>query len=79
MLVFSKQNFVFLAVPKTGTTAIEMALHPKADIVFAKHHKHTTGMRYRTKIKPFLTDSYGMKPIQSGAQRAEVSTNLFWR
>jgi hypothetical protein len=37
MLVFSKQNLVFLAVPKTGTTAIEMALRPKADIVFAKH------------------------------------------
>jgi hypothetical protein len=53
MLVFFEQNLVFLAVPKTGTTAIEGALHSKADIVFAKSRKHTTGMLYRMKIAPF--------------------------
>jgi hypothetical protein len=51
--VFFEQNLVFLAVPKTGTTAIEGALRSKADIVFAKSRKHTTGMLYRMKIAPF--------------------------
>ena len=33
MLVFWKQKLVILSVPKTGTTAIEAALAPHADIV----------------------------------------------
>ena len=33
MLVFWKENLVFLAVPKTGTTAIEGALSPYAAMV----------------------------------------------
>ena len=33
MLVFWKENLVFLAVPKTGTTAIEGALAPRASMV----------------------------------------------
>ena len=78
MLVFSEQNLVFLAVPKTGTTAIEMALRPKADIVFAKHRKHTTGMRYRTKIKPFLTDAYGMTPSSFAVMRHPIDQIASW-
>ena len=33
MLVFWNKKLVFLSVPKTGTTAIEAALAPFADIV----------------------------------------------
>ncbi|MEC8294742.1 MAG: gamma-glutamyl kinase, partial [Pseudomonadota bacterium] len=32
MLVFWKQNLVFLSVPKTGTTAYEKALAPLASM-----------------------------------------------
>lgn len=32
MLVFWKERLVFLATPKTGTTAIEAALQPLANL-----------------------------------------------
>ncbi|MDB4198270.1 sulfotransferase family protein [Ascidiaceihabitans sp.] len=62
MLVFSEQNLVFLAVPKTGATAIKMTLRPKADVIFAKQRKHTTALRFRTKISPLLRNAYDMNP-----------------
>jgi hypothetical protein len=42
-----------LAALKAGTTVIELALHPKADVIFAKQHKHNTALRFHTKISPF--------------------------
>jgi hypothetical protein len=53
MLVSYDQNLVFLAAPKTGTTAVELALRPKAYVIFAKQRKHTTALRFHTKISPF--------------------------
>ena len=49
MLVFWKERLVFLAVPKTGTTALEGALAPKAALVFRDPPilKHTPLYRYR--------------------------------
>jgi hypothetical protein len=78
MLVFFEQNLVFLAVPKTGTTAIEGALRSKADIVFAKSRKHTTGMRYRMKIAPFLKDTYEIKPKPFAVMRNPVEQICSW-
>ena len=78
MLVFSEQNLVFLAVPKTGTTAVEWALRPKADMIFAKSRKHTTGMRYRAKIAPFLKDTYGIKPKPMAVMRNPVEQIRSW-
>ena len=56
MLVFWKERLVFLAVPKTGTTAIEGALAPKAALVFRDPPilKHTPLYRYRRLVEPFL-------------------------
>lgn len=56
MLVFWKERLVFLAVPKTGTTALEGALAPKAALVFRDPPvlKHTPLYRYRRLVEPFL-------------------------
>jgi hypothetical protein len=56
MLVFWKERLVFLAVPKTGTTAIEGALAPKAALVFRDPPilKHTPLYRYRRLVEPYL-------------------------
>ncbi len=64
MLVFWKQNLVFLAVPKTGTTAIEGALAPKASMVLRDPPtlKHTPIYRYRRFLKPFFVQAGGQEP-----------------
>ncbi len=56
MLVFWKEKLVFLAVPKTGTTAIEGALAPRADAVFRDPPilKHTPYYRYKRWVLPML-------------------------
>lgn len=60
MLIFSAQKLAFVAVPKTGTTALEMALKPRADIIFTKKRKHITAQRLHKKIAPFLHKEFGL-------------------
>lgn len=62
MLVFSVQSLAFIAVPKTGTTAIEMALRPRADIAFLKQRKHMTARRFHKKVAPFLAQTFNLRP-----------------
>lgn len=69
MLIFTAQSLAFIAVPKTGTTAVEMALKPKADIIFAKQRKHTTAQRFHRKIAPFLEDALGLRPERFAVMR----------
>jgi hypothetical protein len=56
MLVFWKQKLVFLAVPKTGTTALYKALEPHADIVIRNPPglKHSHLYRFDRFLRPFL-------------------------
>jgi hypothetical protein len=56
MLVFWKAKLVLLAVPKTGTTALEHALLPHADIAFLNppRLKHMTVRRFRTRLAQVL-------------------------
>ena len=56
MLVFAKEKLVFLALPKTGTTALEAALEPMAAMVmrFSPNLKHTPGYRYDKYLKTYL-------------------------
>lgn len=56
MLVFAKEKLVFLALPKTGTTALEAALEPMAAMVMrnAPNLKHTPGFRYEKYLKTYL-------------------------
>lgn len=65
MLVFWKEKLVLLAVPKTGTTAIETALAPSADIAILNPPglKHTTLHKYDRFIQPYFgsTGEYGLE------------------
>ncbi len=56
MLVFWKERLVFLAVPKTGTTALEGVLAPRASLVLRDPPtlKHAPLYRYQRFILPLL-------------------------
>ena len=56
MLVFAKEKVVFLALSKTGTTALETTLEPAAAVVLRKspNLKHTPGFRYEAYLKTYL-------------------------
>lgn len=56
MLIFWKARLVLLAVPKTGTTALEGALAPRADLVFRNPPdlKHVPLYRFRRLVEPVL-------------------------
>ena len=78
MLIFSAESLAFLAVPKTGTTAIEMTLRRKADIVFSKHRKHMTAARFHKKIAPFLADAFDLRPERMAVMRDPVDQIGSW-
>jgi len=64
MLVFWKENLVLFAVPKTGSTALEGALAPRASMVLRDppHLKHAPCYRYKRFLKPFFVQAGGQKP-----------------
>lgn len=68
MLVFWKEKLVFLAVPKTGTTAIEGALAPKAAMVLRDPPamKHAPVYRYKRILQPFY-EFAGLQDMESVA------------
>ncbi|MDG3039983.1 sulfotransferase family protein [Roseicyclus marinus] len=68
MLLFWKAKLVVLAVPKTGTTALEEALLPHADaaILNPPEKKHLTARRWRTQLAPFF-ENKGARPLQTMA------------
>ncbi|MEQ6201551.1 hypothetical protein ABMC88_00730 [Sulfitobacter sp. HNIBRBA2951] len=78
MLVFSQQNLVMFSVPKTGSTAMEVALKPWADIAFYKHRKHTPVGRYQRKIAPFLEAAYDLRPETMAVIRAPLEHLRSW-
>ena len=53
MLYFQKHALVFLATPKNGSTALEKALAPQADIIFRgdPRLKHCTFQRYKMQVE----------------------------
>lgn len=57
MLAFWKQRLVLLAVPKTGTTALEQALAQTASLAVLDPPglKHISARRYRAEVEPWLT------------------------
>jgi len=63
MLVFWKARLVVLAVPKTGTTALEEALAPHADAAIRNppEKKHLTARRYKNQLAPFFENRGGRK------------------
>lgn len=69
MLIFSAQNLAFIAVPKTGTTAIELALRPHADIIFAKGRKHMPAQKFHKRLAPFLAKNFDLHPERMAVLR----------
>ncbi|MBB95934.1 MAG: hypothetical protein CML68_15245 [Rhodobacteraceae bacterium] len=69
MLVFSAQSLAFIAVPKTGTTAVELALRPHADIIFTKHRKHMTAQKFHNRVAPFLAKNFDLRPDRMAVLR----------
>ena len=78
MLIFSEQNLVLFSVPRTGSTAMEVALKPWADIAFYKQRKHTPVSRYQRKIAPFLRAAYGLEPETMAVIRAPLEHLRSW-
>ncbi|MFN3661942.1 gamma-glutamyl kinase [Yoonia sp.] len=64
MLVFWKENLVLLAVPKTGSTALEGALAPRASMVLRDppQLKHAPCYRYKRFLRPFFVQAGGQTP-----------------
>lgn len=56
MLFLWKQKLAFLAVPKTGSTAIETVLTPHSALVFQgpPQIKHMTHQRFNRFVRPYL-------------------------
>ncbi|MDZ4096243.1 MAG: hypothetical protein U1D35_15200 [Paracoccaceae bacterium] len=63
MLVFWDQRLAFLATPKTGSTAIEMALESLAALVVQRPPalKHTTVQRFHRFLGPYLAVASGQE------------------
>ena len=80
MLVFWKENLVFLAVPKTGTTAIEGALAPRAAMVLRDPPtiKHAPIYRYRRFLKPLFVQAGGQDPETVAVVRDPVDWLGSW-
>ncbi|MEM9798517.1 MAG: gamma-glutamyl kinase [Pseudomonadota bacterium] len=72
MLVFWKARLVLFAVPKTGTTALEAALAPMADIAIVNPPglKHCNIRKYRRELAPFVEQG-GRRPFQHVAVMRE--------
>lgn len=68
MLISLKHRLAFLAVPKTGTTAIEAAFRKHSQITFrgSTKIKHTNAEGFDTLLRPFLAMA-GFPDIQSFA------------
>ncbi len=61
MLVFWDQRLAFLATPKTGSTAIEMALESLSALAVQRPPvlKHTTAQRFHRFLGPYLNVASG--------------------
>ncbi len=78
MLIFLSHELAFLATPKTGTTAVEMALKPHAEIIFARNRKHITAQRYAVRVRPFLQKTFSASPAPLAVMRNPVDQLRSW-
>ena len=72
MMIFSKERLAYLAVPKTGTSAIERALHRRASMVVRDPPglKHTNARGFERRFRGMFEK--GLKsPIQTVAVMRE--------
>ena len=80
MLVFFRENLVFLSVPKTGTTAYHSALKDRADIVISDPPllKHAPVYRYNRFLRPMFVQVCDRDPDLIAVMREPVSWLGSW-
>lgn len=80
MLVFWNERLILLAVPKTGTTALEAVLAPRAALVVRDPPplKHATGPRVRRLVLPLLEVAGGTGWDTAAVIREPVSWLSSW-
>jgi hypothetical protein len=80
MLLFWKAKLVLLAVPKTGTTALEEALLPHADaaILNPPDKKHVTARRWRAQLAPYFENRGGRRLQTMAVIREPVDWLASW-
>ncbi len=81
MLVFWNKKLVFLSVPKTGTTALEEALAPHADMVISHppELKHAPLYRYNRFFRPMFERACKTDDMETMAvMREPVSWLASW-
>jgi len=80
MLVFLRENLVFLSVPKTGSTAYETALRARADMVISAppELKHAPVYRYNRFIRPMFKQVCKREPELLAVMREPVSWLGSW-
>ncbi|TDT77872.1 hypothetical protein BDE40_1172 [Litoreibacter halocynthiae] len=72
MMIFFKERLAFLAVPKTGTSALENALGPKASVIFRDPPgiKHTNARSFEAKYRQ-LFERGNLPPLETMAVMRE--------
>ncbi|MBB3995813.1 hypothetical protein GGR95_003477 [Sulfitobacter undariae] len=80
MLVFFKERLAFLSVPKTGTTAYQTALAPRADLVIANPPllKHAPVYRYNRFIRPMFQNVCNAEMELMAVMRDPISWLSSW-
>lgn len=80
MLVFFKERLAFLAMPKTGTTAYQTALAPRADLVITDPPllKHAPVYRYNRFIRPMFYNVCDAEMELMAVMRDPVSWLSSW-
>ncbi|MDA8747913.1 gamma-glutamyl kinase [Litoreibacter sp.] len=72
MMIFFKERLAYLAVPKTGTSAVERALHRRASAVLRDPPgiKHTNARGYERRFRSMF-ERGDLRPIQTVAVMRE--------
>ena len=80
MMVFYDAGLVLLSVPKTGTTALQDALRPKADLVLSgpPELKHSPLYRYNRWIRPMFEKVCGAELEVAAVMREPVDWLGSW-
>lgn len=78
MLISLAHNLTYLANPKTGSTAVEMALRSRCEIIFRGNRKHLTAQRYYNRVAPFLQDTFSARPETVAVMRHPVDHIKSW-
>lgn len=80
MLVFFKERLTFLSVPKTGSTAYQTALAPRADLVITDPPllKHAPVYRYNRFIRPMFLNVCDAEMELMAVMRHPVSWLSSW-